>query len=108
MKRLLALIAVVATPAQAIEWPWQDTADTRYGYCKGFIESGLAEQRVQDLSRTNLWLSWNEINRADVPDGSITVEDYQAGQAEFTNLRSSGSVAVLMDIADGECGLGLN
>lgn len=108
MKRVLAMMAVVALPAQAFDWPWQDAADVRYGYCKGFVVSGLAEQRVQDLSRTNLWLSWNEINRADLPEGTITLEDYQAGQAEFANLRSGGSVTALMDIANDDCGLGLN
>ena len=108
MKRVLAMMAVVALPAQAFDWPWQDAADVRYGYCKGFVVSGLAEQRVQDLSRTNLWLSWNEINRADLAEGAITLEDYQMGQAEFANLRSSGSDTALMDIANDDCGLGLN
>lgn len=106
MKRAFATLAIiVALPAQAVDWPWQQSSDVRYGYCKGFVVTGLAEQRVQDLSRTNLWLAWNGINRAELPEGTITVEDYQAGQAAFANLRSGDDLTALMDVAD-DCGLG--
>ena len=53
-----ALAAVIASPVQAIEWPWQQEKEARYGYCKGFVVAGLAEFPVQDLSRTNLWLGF--------------------------------------------------
>ncbi len=103
-----ALTAMLSLPAQAIEWPWQEEREVRYGYCKGFVVAGLAEGPVPDLSRTNLWLAWNTINRAELPPGSITDEDYEAGRSGFSELLSAGSNDSLLDVADGECALGRN
>ncbi len=64
------IAAALSLPAQAIEWPWQKDREVRYGYCKGFVVAGLAEGPVPELSRTNLWLAWNVINRAELPAGS--------------------------------------
>ena len=111
MSRLLSvavLLAAIASPAQAIEWPWQEEKEVRYGYCKGFVVAGLAEFPVADLSRTHLWLAWNVINREELPPGAITPEDYDAGRNEFDSLLASGNSERLLSLADGECGLGRN
>ena len=63
---------------------------------------------MPDLSRTQLWLAWNTINRAELPAGSITDEDYEAGRSGFADLLASGNRDALLDVADGECGLGRN
>ncbi len=102
------LAAVIALPAQAIEWPWQEEKEVRYGYCKGFVVAGLAEFPVADLSRTHLWLAWNVINREELPPGAISPEDYDAGRDEFGRLLASGNSEQLLGVADGECGLGRN
>jgi hypothetical protein len=103
-----ALTAMLSLPAQAFDWPWQEEREVRYGYCKGFVVAGLAEGPVPDLSRTNLWLAWNTINRAELPEGSIQAEDYEAGRSGFAELLASGNSDSLLDVADGECALGRN
>jgi hypothetical protein len=102
------LFAALSLPAQAFDWPWQEEREVRYGYCKGFVVAGLAEGPVLDLSRTNLWLAWNSINRAELPEGSITVEDYESGRSGFSELLAAGNRDSLLEVADGECGLGRN
>ena len=44
MRTLLAtaLLASMALPLQAADWPWQENREVRYGYCKGFVVAGLA------------------------------------------------------------------
>ena len=102
------LFAALSLPSQAFDWPWQEEREVRYGYCKGFVVAGLAEGPVVDLSRTNLWLAWNSINRAELPEGSITVEDYESGRSGFSELLAAGNPDSLLEVADGECGLGRN
>ncbi len=76
--------------------------------CFTLVEFYVFPWPVPDLSRTNLWLAWNTINRAELPPGSITDEDYEAGRSGFSELLSSGSNDSLLDVADGECALGRN
>lgn len=106
MKRLILALAVVALPAQAFEWPWQKPADVDYSYCKGFVMAGLGEFPVERLSRTDLWLSWNAINRATIADKSIVETDFQAGREQFDSLLSSGDLESLRHIANRDCDLG--
>ncbi|MEP1471076.1 MAG: hypothetical protein ABJK20_09870 [Halieaceae bacterium] len=103
-----ALATMIASPVQAIEWPWQEEREVRFGYCKGFVVAGLAEFPVEELSRTNLWLAWNEVNREELSPGAITPEDYDAGRNEFDSLLAGGSREQLLGIADGDCALGRN
>jgi len=102
-----AFLAAVALPVQA-DWPWQSDREVRYGYCKGFVVAGLAEEPVTELSRTKLWLAWNSINRAELPEGSIADEDVEAGRASFDQLLAATNTEELLNVADGECGLGRN
>ena len=103
-----ALATVIASPVQAIEWPWQEEKETRYGYCKGFVVAGLAEFPVPDLSRTNLWLAWNDVNRKELSSEAVNVQDYESGRSEFDSLLASSNRDQLLAIADGECALGRN
>lgn len=106
MKRLVLALAIIALPAQAIEWPWQQAADTDYSYCKGFVYAGLGEFPVENLSRTQLWLSWNAINRVAMAGESISEESFQAGLERFDNLLTSSDLDSLLQIADRDCDLG--
>ena len=105
MKCLILALAIVALPAQAIEWPWHQKSTDNYGYCKGFVSAGLGEFPVEQLSRTQLWLSWNIVNRAELPEGSITQEQLLSGTQRFDSLLASGDLVSLLEIANGECDL---
>ena len=109
MKRTIALALLgttLALPAQAMEWPWQSQQDTRYGFCKGFVMAGLASDQMSNTSRTNLWLTWNYINRAELPKGSISETDFAEGREQFNSLIASGNHQSIRDISDSECYLG--
>lgn len=106
---MLALASLaLSAPAFAFDWPWEETKEVRYGYCKGFTVAGLAALPIADLSRTRLWLSWNHINRADLPGGSITEENYGAGADAFNQLAAADRRAELLEIAGDECDLAYN
>ncbi len=108
MKRWLPLLTlglISSLPAQAIEWPWDARADVDYGYCKGFTVGALASIPVERLSRTRLWLNWNQIIRAELPAGAIYEDDYRAGRARFEELLASGDVEAMRDIARHQCRL---
>lgn len=103
----LASLALTA-PALAFDWPWKEEREVRYGYCKGFTVAGLAALPIEDLSRTDLWLSWNHINRATLPEGSITQENYAAGADAFRQMAAAGNRQQLLEIAGEECDLASN
>lgn len=103
MRKLMLALIIVAVPAQAFEWPWQEADQKDYGYCKGFIHAGLAAFPVQGLSRTQLWLSWNEVTREEFAVGGLSAEQYEAGIAQFDSLLASSDTVALVDVANGEC-----
>jgi hypothetical protein len=102
---LLALGLAAALPAQAIEWPWSEKHEIRYGYCRGFTEGALASFPLERVSRTRLWLNWNRIVRAELPEGTLSMEEYQAGRAKFDELAAKGDLEGLRNIARHECRL---
>lgn len=104
----LLVACASALPAQAFDWPWEHAGEPRYSYCKGFVVAALGEFPVQDLSRTYLWLAWNDINREGIPPASAPDADYQAGHQQFDQLLAAGSLDQLRDTADGGCALGRN
>lgn len=103
MKRYILATALVALPVQAFEWPWQEQSTDNYGFCKGFVSTGLGEFPVERLSRIQLWLSWNHINRSELPEGSITPEQLEAGRDRFDTLLASGDLENLLQIANQDC-----
>ena len=105
---LLLLTAALAMPAQAYEWPWQSKQDVRYGFCKGFVMAGLAQSQLGDNSRIDLWLTWNYILRANLPEGSISEEDFQQGRDQLTALVTSGNFQGIREVTDQKCYLGRN
>ena len=105
---LILLAAALALPAQAYDWPWQSNQETRYGFCKGFVMAGLAEEQLGENSRIDLWLTWNYINRAELPEGSISKADFQQGRDQLTTLVANGNFQGIREITDSECYLGRN
>lgn len=108
---LLTAVTVLganALPASAFEWPWQEQGEVRYSYCKGFVVAALGDFPVQDLSRTQLWLAWNQINREGIAPATVPDSDYQAGYQQFHQWLGGGSLDQLRQLADGDCALGRN
>ncbi|MEM6581558.1 MAG: hypothetical protein AAF699_09810 [Pseudomonadota bacterium] len=105
MKKLLVALMLVAAPAWAVDWPWQSQTKANYGYCKGFVYSALGAYPMDGLSRTRLWLSWNNIIRAGYATTDASDPQYLEGQTAFDNLTASNDSASVLQIANGECNL---
>jgi hypothetical protein len=108
MKRRMLLMAMglaSALPAQAMEWPWSEKQEVRYGYCRGFTEGALASFPMERVSRTRLWLNWNRIVRAELPGGAPSTEEYQAGRAKFEELAAEGDLEGVRDVVRHDCRL---
>lgn len=105
---LILLNVALVLPAKAFDWPWQDEQEVSYGFCKGFVMAGLAEEGLSDRSRIDLWLTWNYIVRAELPDGAIADEEYQSGRSQLESLVAAGNFQGVRDVADAECYLGRN
>ncbi|TXS95250.1 hypothetical protein FV139_04945 [Parahaliea maris] len=103
-----AITLGTALPAQAFDWPWAEKSEARYSYCKGFVVAGLGSLPVEKLSRTQLWLAWNTINREGIPPATEPDGEYQAGHQQFRQLLEAGSLDQLRQLADGDCALGRN
>ena len=108
MKYLPLVLALLSSQALAIEWPWSEKEETRYGFCKGFVVGGLAKVTANDPSRTQLWLAWNYLNREEAAISNISPTDYELGRNRFEELLAAGNTQGLRDIAEDECGLGRN
>lgn len=106
MKRFLILLVIVAAPAQAFEWPWQHQQRESYSYCKGFVSAGLGAFPVQDLSRIQLWLSWNNVVDTQFKQGGVSQDQYDAGKARFDSLLAASDVDSLVRLAGTECNYG--
>tara|TARA_R110001599_G_scaffold353815_1_gene598822 strand:- start:68717 stop:69043 length:327 start_codon:yes stop_codon:yes gene_type:complete len=106
MKKLILALMVFAAPVQAIEWPWQTQTKEDYGYCKGFISSGLAAHPMKGMSRTQLWLSWNQVIQAGFASTDAANAQYSEGKSKFDTLLAANDTQSLVNIANGECDLG--
>ena len=106
MRHLMLALLILAAPVQAFQWPWESPDTTNYDYCKGFVYEGLAAFPVTGLSRTQLWLSWNQAVRAQFARGSLDQQQYEAGQQQFDSLLAANDTDHLLDLANGECDLG--
>ncbi len=102
-----ALAVSCSLPAAAFEWPWSHHKEVKYSYCKGFVVAALGNE-TSELSRTDLWLAWNDINRNGVPTNTAWNDDYTAGFQQFHSLQSQGDSEQLKGIANGDCALGRN
>lgn len=104
MKRLLLIALLIAAgPVQAFEWPWQHQQRENYSYCKGFIFAGLGSGPVKDLSRIQLWLSWNKVLEIQFEKGQLVQEQYDAGKTRFDSLLASNDLDSLLQVADRDC-----
>ncbi len=103
MRRLILTLMIVAAPAHAFDWPWQDTPRESYSYCRGFVHSGLAQVSEHGVSRIQLWLDWNDATRAQFTGGEIDQVQYEAGRARFSELLSANDTDALLDMVDNQC-----
>ncbi len=108
MKRLILTLAIIATPTQAFEWPWTQPQITDYAHCMGFVSAGLGEFPVQNLSRTQLWLSWNKIIRSTSNLSEISETDFQSGHDHFEQLLAANDIDGLLQVGADDCGLARN
>lgn len=106
MKRLILALTLATPAAHAFDWPWSDRHAAPGSDCIGFLGSGLADDKVTGWSRTELWLAWNRITREGLPQDTGFKERYQTGSARFKNLVATTESPDLLEIANGECGLG--
>jgi len=105
-KTILVALLVAASPAGAFDWPWQTQTRGDYGYCKGFISAGLATFPMKGLSRTQLWLAWNQVIQAGYVKTDPGDAQYSEGKSKFDTLLAASDTQSLVDIANGECDLG--
>jgi hypothetical protein len=104
MKRLAIALVLVASQAQALEWPWSDGDTASDDNCMGFVGAGLADSRVAGWSRTQLWLAWNDFTRDGLGDLTVFQQLYQSGSDRYDTVTPSAD-GDLLSIADGACGL---
>jgi hypothetical protein len=93
----------IAGPAHAFDWPWQERQSADYSFCRGFVHAGLAALPVENLSRIQLWLAWNEVTLAEFERGALDQGQYEAGKARFSSLLESSDIDALLRAATGEC-----
>ncbi len=105
MTRLLLALVLIAGPAQAFDWPWQNRQAVDYSFCKGFVYAGLASVPVENLSRIQLWLAWNEVTSAEFDRGALDQAQYEAGRARFGSLLDAGDTEGLIRAAGDECSI---
>lgn len=104
---LVLFFATTASGAYASGWPWQDSAEENLNYCTGLIFGGLSSDRVEGVSRTDLWLAWGYMIRdqgALNHDGSTS--DFDTGRDQFSDTLDATAQLANLDNADGSCGLG--
>lgn len=106
MRHLTLALLILAAPVQAFNWPWESQEATDYDFCKGFVFEGLAAFPVPGLSRTKLWLSWNQAVRAEFARGSRDQQQYEAGKQQFDSLLAANDTDNLLAMVNGECDLG--
>jgi hypothetical protein len=104
----LILLAVLAVPAQAFDWPWQSEKETRHDFCQGFVMAALAAEELTDTSRVGMWLSWNYVIRTEAPKSSSSEADLQAGRAQLGSMLANNDIQGIRDFADSDCYLGRN
>ena len=103
MKRLLLALVIVALPAHAYDWPWQQDQREDYSYCKGFVSAGLGSFPVADLSRIDLWLSWNHVVQRQFENDELVQDQYDAGRERFTSLLAANDLDSLLEVVDHDC-----
>ncbi len=105
MRHLPLALLILAAPVQAFHWPWESPDTSNYAYCKGFVFAGLAAYPVKGVSRTQLWLSWNEAVRAGFAGGVLDPQQYEAGRQQFESLLAASDTNALEELTNGECDL---
>ena len=105
MRHLTLALLILAAPVQAFHWPWESPDTSNYAYCKGFVFEGLAAYPVKGVSRTQLWLSWNQAVRAEFARGGLDAQQYEAGRQQFDSLLAANDTDELQQLTSGQCDL---
>lgn len=103
---LVLLLVTASTNALAWQLPWQEPPPERIDYCRGFLLKGLGAFPVEGLSRTQLWLAWNEVINATSLERDRKLEEVAAGKEFFTSMLDSGNIQAILDEADTTCAMG--
>lgn len=108
MARFALIFLLVSASANTLAWqfPWQEPPPERIDYCRGFLLKGLGEFPVEGLSRTQLWLAWNEVINATSLERDRKMDEVEAGKAFFTSMLDSGDIQAILDEADTTCAMG--
>jgi hypothetical protein len=77
--------------------------EIRHSWCQGYIVRGLAEFPIQNLSRVDLWLDWNEVSQHNIDSKSFNQDQYQAGRDKFDGLFTAGNNQALIDTYKEDC-----
>ena len=108
MTRFVLVLALVfaCSNTLAFDWPWKDSPEPRVDYCRGFLTTSLGAFPVEGLSRTRLWLAWNEVVKATDPSFDTQGQEFVEGREFFTTMLESGNAQAIIDEADGPCAMG--
>lgn len=109
MKRIFLILILAATTgvANASGWPWQDSKQDDLDFCTGLVVGGLASDRMEGVSRTDLWLAWGYLIRsAGALNHDSSTADFTAGRDQFSDTVDATAQLANLDDADGSCGFG--
>jgi hypothetical protein len=108
MKRifLVLFLATTASSANASGWPWQDAPEQPLDYCAGLVVGGLHSDRMEGVSRTELWLAWGYLIRSGALKQGTTTDGFKTGRDQFSSTLDAATQQTNLDDADGSCGLG--
>ena len=108
MSRFILVLLLFTGSSSALAWqlPWQETPPERIDYCRGFLLKSLGAFPVEGLSRTQLWLAWNEVINATSLERARNMDEVDAGRAFFTSNLDSGNIQAILEEADTTCAMG--
>jgi hypothetical protein len=108
MARFALIVLLFTASSSALAWqlPWQEKPPERIDYCRGFLLKSLGAFPVEGLSRTQLWLAWNEVINATSLERERKMDEVDAGKAFFTSNLDSGNIQAILDEADTTCAMG--
>ncbi|MCB1702725.1 MAG: hypothetical protein H6985_07235 [Pseudomonadales bacterium] len=106
MRQMIFILMILAVPAQAFDWPWEQKPLENPSFCRGFAYSGLATNEVKDAIRIQMWMIWNRAAHDQFKLGKLNEQEYEAGKARFNQLLANSDRSELRDAAERECDFG--
>jgi len=105
MLRQCLLAAVFTLPSVAT---LAEDEEQSYSWCRGYAVQALGALPVAGLSRTDLWLAWNETVQYTIINGELNEAEYTAGREKFSRQLAANNVAAMIETSDENCDLGRN